>query len=72
MGLVNPSATAPPCHLPEGELPEGQEKPAWAVTQGRLMGCDHSQLALKIPHRFSGVLHRDPVLWMDIHGVEYD
>ena len=25
------------CQLPEGELPGGQEKPAWAVTQGSLM-----------------------------------
>ena len=32
--LINPSA--PPGHLPEGELAAGQEKPAWAVTQGRL------------------------------------
>ena len=32
--LINPSA--PAGHLPEGELAAGQEKPAWAVTQGRL------------------------------------
>ena len=31
---INPSA--PAGHLPEGELAAGQEKPAWAVTQGRL------------------------------------
>ena len=26
------------CHLPEGELPKGQEKPAWAVAQGEPLG----------------------------------
>ena len=26
-----------PCHLPEGELAAGQERPAWAVTQGGLV-----------------------------------
>ena len=36
--VFSPSVTASPCHLPEGELAVGQEMPAWAVTQGRLIG----------------------------------
>ena len=34
--LHNPSVTATPCQLPEGELAEGQERLAWAIAQGSL------------------------------------
>jgi len=34
--FFNPSTIVPMVPLPQGELAEGQEKVAWAITQGRL------------------------------------
>ena len=39
-----PQSWLTPCQLPEGELAAGQEKPAWAVTQGSLRRMEFDKL----------------------------